>query len=96
MPGSITSVFSEWGDFEAALYEEGVRGLLVTGRGQLRARLTRITLHGLRLSAAEEQLARITFVVAPADMLLISFPTNRRSAPICAGTGMRAGEFLTF
>ena len=39
MPGSVTSVFSEPGDFEAALREEGGLGLLITGRGQFRARL---------------------------------------------------------
>jgi len=52
MPGSVTSVFSEPGDFEAALREEGGLGLLVTGRGQFRARLTQVKLHRMRLSAA--------------------------------------------
>jgi hypothetical protein len=32
MPGSVTSVFSEPEDFEAALPEEGCLGLLITGR----------------------------------------------------------------
>ena len=59
MPGSVTSVFSEPDDFEAALRKEGARGLLVTGRGQFRARLTQITLHRLRLLHGEEQLSRI-------------------------------------
>ena len=61
MPGSTTSVFSVRADFEAALREEGVLSLLVTGRGGFQARLTRAVLHRLRLSAAEEQLARIAF-----------------------------------
>ena len=38
MPGSVTSVFSEAQDFEAALRAEGGAGLLVTGRGAFRAR----------------------------------------------------------
>jgi hypothetical protein len=50
MPGSITSVFSEPGDFEAALRQEGSLGLLVTGRGQFRARLTQVMLPRLRFS----------------------------------------------
>jgi hypothetical protein len=31
MPGSVTSVFSEAADFEAALREDGCLGMLVTG-----------------------------------------------------------------
>jgi hypothetical protein len=95
MPGSVTSVFSDAEDFEAALCEEGILSLLVTGRGQFMARLTRITLHRLWLSAAEEQLARIAFVAPPADMLLVSFPIGERPASIWGGIGMSAGEFLT-
>ena len=40
MPGSVTSVFSEAEDFEAALGEDGCLGLLIIGPGQFRARLT--------------------------------------------------------
>jgi AraC-like DNA-binding protein len=95
MSGSVTSVFSEPADFEAALRQEGVLGLLVTGPGQFRARLTRVMLHRLRLSAAEEQLARIAFVAVPADMILVSLPIEDRPAPIWGGIGMRAGEITT-
>jgi hypothetical protein len=59
MPGSVTSVFSEAEDFEAALREEDCLGLLVTGPGAFRARLTQVALHRIRLSAAEEYLPRI-------------------------------------
>ena len=52
MPGSVTSVFSDVEDFAAALREEGFLSLLVTGNGEFRARLTRVSLHSLRLSAA--------------------------------------------
>jgi AraC family ethanolamine operon transcriptional activator len=95
MPGSVTSVFSEPADFEAALREEGGVGLLVTRRGEFRARLTQVALHRLRLSATEEQLPRIVLVAVPADMILVSLPMGDRPAPIWAGIGMRAGEFLT-
>ena len=94
MPGSVMSVFSEPDDFEAALREEGCLGLLITGRGQFRARLTQIALHRLRLSAAEEQLSRIAFVAVPADMVLMSFPIGGASSPIWGGIGMRAGEIM--
>ena len=95
MPGSVTSVFSEPDDFEAALREEGCLGLLITGRGLFRARLTQIALHRLRLSAAEEHLSRIAFVAVPADMVLMSFPIGGASSPIWGGVGMRAGEIMT-
>jgi hypothetical protein len=49
MPGSVTSVFSEAADFEAALREEGGLGLLITGRDQFQARLTQVKLHRLQL-----------------------------------------------
>jgi hypothetical protein len=56
MPQSVTSVFSEAENFEIALREEGFVGLLVTGDGEFRARLTQVALHNLRLSAADEHL----------------------------------------
>jgi len=44
MPGNVISAFSEAADFEAAFRERGGVGLLVTGPGAFRARLTRIAL----------------------------------------------------
>jgi AraC-like DNA-binding protein len=95
MPGSVTSVFSEPADFEAALRQEGGLGLLVTGPGEFRARLTQVALHSLRLSATEEQLARIVLVAVPVDMILVSLLIRDRPAPIWGGMGMRAGEITT-
>jgi len=90
MPGSVTSVFSEPQDFEAVLREDGVLGMLIIGRGRFRARLTQITLHRLRLSAAEEHLPRIAFVAVPADTVLVLQPIGgglRRS-----GAGSRCAR----
>src|SRR5271165_5684091 len=95
MPGSVTSVFSEPCDFEAALREEGGLGLLITGRGRFRARLTQIALDHLRLSAAEEHLARIAFVEVPADMVLIALPVAAGPALVWGGIGMQAGGIIT-
>jgi len=88
-------MFSEPADFEAALRAEGGLGLLVTGRGEFRARLTQVALHRLRLSAAEEQLPRIVLGAVPADMILVSLPMGDRPAPIWGGIGMRAGDIIT-
>jgi hypothetical protein len=95
MPGSVTSVFSEPDDFEAALRADGVLGLLATGRGRFRARLTQITLHRLRLSAPEEHLPRIAFVAVPADTILVLLPIGGGSSPIWGGIAMRTGEIIT-
>ena len=94
MPRSVTSVFSELEDFETALRKEGCLGLLTTGRGQFRARLTQITLHRLRLAGGDEQLSRIAFVAVPHDMVLISFPIGAASSLIWDGIGVRAGEIM--
>jgi hypothetical protein len=88
-------VFSEPDDFQAALREDGVLGMLITGSGRFRARLTQITLHCLRLLAAEEHLPRIAFVAVPADTVLVLLPIGGGSSPIWGGIAMRAGEIIT-
>ena len=95
MPGSVISVFSEPDEFQAALREEGVLNLLVTGHGQFRARLTQVTLHHLRLSAGDERLSRIAFAIVPANTLFVSLPAGERPAPIWDGMEMRVGEMIT-
>ena len=95
MPGSATSVFSETEDFEAALRAEGCLGLLVTGRGEFRARLTQVSLHRLRLSATDEQLPCIAVVAVPGDTILVSLPRDQGSVAICGGIRIRAGEIMT-
>jgi len=95
MPGSITAGFSEPEEFEAAFRAEGCLSLLITGRGQFRARLTQVSLQVLRLSAAEEQLSRIAFIAVPTDMVRISFPTDSGTGPVYGGIGLRVGEIMT-
>jgi AraC-like DNA-binding protein len=95
VPRTFTSVFSEPGDFQATLRTEGVVGFLVTGPGQFRARLTQITLHRLRLLAAEERLPRIAFVAVPADAVLVALPIGSEPPSIWGGIGMRTGEMIT-
>ena len=95
MPGSTTSVFSEAEDFAAALRDEGCLGLLVTDAGEFRARLTQLTLHRLRLSAAEERLPRIALVAVPAGTILVALARGRASAPIWGGTRLGTDEIIT-
>src|SRR5215831_108813 len=95
MPGSVISLFSELDEFQAALREDGLLNLLLTGSGQFCARLTQVTLHHLRLSAGDEYLSRIAFVAVPADKLLVTLPLGDRPAPIWDGVEMRLGEMIT-
>jgi AraC family ethanolamine operon transcriptional activator len=95
MPGSVTSVFGEPEDFEAALRADGVLSLLVTGHGRFRARLTQVTLHGLRLSAGDEYLPRIAFIAIPADTVLVSLPIGSGPWPVWGGMEMQASEIIT-
>jgi hypothetical protein len=95
MPGSRASVFGEVEDFQAALSADSVAGLLVTGRGPFRARMTHVALDSLRLAAVEEQLARIAFVVVPAGMVLVAFPIDRGPSPVWGGIEVRSREIIT-
>jgi AraC-like DNA-binding protein len=95
MPGSLTSVFGEPDDFQAALKGDGVSGLLITGDGEFRARLTRIVLDCLSLTAAEEEAPRIAFITVPADMVLVTLPVGGRPFPVWGGIEMQAGELVT-
>jgi AraC-like DNA-binding protein len=96
MPGSRASVFGQAEDFQAALSADGVVGLLVTGNGQFRARLTQVELDGLRLTAVEETQPRIAFVTVPAGMVLVSFPIDGGPLPVWGGIEIRTGEMITF
>src|SRR6516225_4855711 len=95
MPGSVTSVFGEPEEYEAALRADGVLSLLVTGHGRFRARLTQVTLHGLRLSAGDEYLPRIASIAIPADTVLVSLPIGSGPWPVWGGMEMQAREIIT-
>jgi AraC-like DNA-binding protein len=95
MPGSITSTFSEAADFEAALRQGGCLSLLVTGPGEFRARLTRIALLRLQLSAAEEHLPRILLLAVPLGSMLVALPGAGKPAPVLGGITMGPREIMT-
>jgi AraC-like DNA-binding protein len=94
MPGSRASVFGDAEDFQAALSADGVVGLLVTGCGQFRARLTQVRLDGWRLAAVEEEQPRIAFVAVPAGTVLVSFPIGGGPSPVWAGIEIRNGGMI--
>jgi hypothetical protein len=95
-PNATVSVLSKAGDSVRdavlVLREPHLDG---TGRGHFGERLTQITLHRLRLLAAEEHLPWIAFVAVPADAFLVLMAISGGSSPIWGGIGMRAGEIIT-
>jgi AraC-like DNA-binding protein len=94
VPGSATSGFVEPEHFEAALRADCCLSLVITSRGQFRARLTQIMLHQLRLLSAEEQVPRIALIAVPSDMVLVVLPPVDRATLIWAGISMQTGDLL--
>jgi AraC-like DNA-binding protein len=95
MPRSVTSVFSNPKDFQAALSKDAILSLVVSGPGRFRARLTQVVLNDMRLAAGEEELPRIAFVAVPSDAVLVWLPVGDRHAAIWGGVQLRAGEMIT-
>jgi hypothetical protein len=91
MPASHASVFGEVEDFQTALSAE----VLLTARGQFRARLTQVVLNRLRLADIDEALPRIASVAVPAGMVLVSFPIGGGPSQVWGGIEIRIGEMIT-
>ena len=79
MPASTMSAFSDASDLEVALRGVGDVHLIVTGRGEFRARVTHVELQRLRLWAVDERASRIGFLMVPSDVLLALFPIGDQS-----------------
>jgi AraC-like DNA-binding protein len=94
MPQVVISAFTEPDDFESALGEGGGADLLVTGGGRFRARLIRIMLPRLRLSAGEEWLSRIAFVSMPQGWVRFLLRVNSSGSLVCGGVGVEHGAIL--
>ena len=95
MPASTTSAFSNAGELEEALRNVGDVRLIVTGRGEFRARLTHVELQRLRLWVVDEHASRIGFLKIPPDVLLALFTLGDQSSPIWSGISLNQGEILT-
>jgi AraC-like DNA-binding protein len=95
MPGSVVSVFGEAADFEKALRATGCLGVLVTGQGRFRARLTEIRLQHMRLWDAEEELARIGFFAVPLGTILVVFAEPATPSSVWGGIVPEPYELVT-
>jgi AraC-like DNA-binding protein len=95
VPRSTLSVFSEPDDFQAALNEGGCVDLTVTGHGEFRAHLSRITLHRMRLAAGQERQSRVAFICLPPRFVRVTLPMEPENSLMCNGIAIRQGEIIT-
>ena len=77
------------------MHAEGVARLVITGRGRLRGRLTKVALDHLRLALVEESLSRIAFITVPTDKVLIAFLLGNRACQVWGGISAQAGDLIT-
>jgi AraC-like DNA-binding protein len=95
MPGSTVSTFGEPDDYQAALRADAGMDFLVTGRGEFRARLTRIALDRMSLVSGEETLSRIAFISLGPRMVRVSLPVRGGASLFRGGIAAQPGEIVT-
>jgi AraC-like DNA-binding protein len=95
MRGSVTSVFSEPEEFQAAMAADGGTSFIFTGRGRFRARSTQVKLNRLRLLSVEESLPRIAFLRVPSDTIFVGLSIESHEPPIWGGIRADGRELIT-
>ena len=88
-------VFSDPGDFRTSLREDGDVDLVVTGAGEFRARMSRISLFNMRLVACEEHLSRIAFISIPPGLVRVTLPPRPTGSLIWNGVVATPREIVT-
>jgi AraC-like DNA-binding protein len=94
MAGSIISVFTNPDDYEVALGRDAGVEMLVTGRGEFRAQLSRIALPRLSLSAGMEHVSRIAVITVGSDLARISLPRRGPSFLTSGGRPFQPDEIV--
>jgi AraC-like DNA-binding protein len=92
MAKSSTFTFSDPDSYAAAFGGPRV-GLTITGAGDFRARLSRLSLKHLEIYWLRENLSRIAYLSLPPKQIFLSFPAGRQS-PILAGFACRSGDIV--
>ena len=95
MRRSVTSVFSDPDDFEAAMRAEGGVSLVITASGRFHARITQAGLNGVHLLDVNESIARVAFIKVPDDVILVALSLSRWPDWFWNGQEIRAGELVT-
>jgi hypothetical protein len=95
MQQSVSFVLTDAAGLRGAMQPDGIRRLAITGNGELRARLTRIALERLVLSAVTENLGFIAFLQVPADRILVSLVNRPGRTLVWGGTPVGPGRLVT-
>jgi AraC-like DNA-binding protein len=92
MAESGTTTFTDPDDYRARMGGTRVN-LVVTSRGDFKARLTWLKLRHLNVFRGSESLPRIAYVSLPPARVVISFPTST-TAPTWRGVELRFGDVI--
>ncbi len=93
MPGDGAYTFTDPDEYEAGFRDARVE-LVVTGRGQFRAAVTRAEFSQLHLSQSQEDLASIAYVALRPDLVFVAFPTRFDPPPVWGGRKLEPGEIV--
>jgi AraC-like DNA-binding protein len=93
MTASGTATFTNPDDYRAGIGSANV-SLVLTGRGDFKARLTWLRLHHLHVLRGRENLPRITYVALPPGRVFVWFPIGPDGRPIWNGMELKYDDIL--
>jgi AraC-like DNA-binding protein len=93
MTGSGTAIFTDPADYQAGIGGASVN-LVLTGRGDFRARLTWLKLRHLHLFRGRESLPRVAFISLMPARAFASFPVRADAPMVCSGVEVRCGDIV--
>ncbi len=93
MPGSGMRTFLD-PDYYAASLRQAQLELVITSRGEFKARLTWAELHHLQLLRCEEDFPRIAYLSLTPRLVFVAFPAPSVSMPVWRGTELQVGDIM--
>ena len=93
MVGSGTTTFTDPDDYRASVSGASI-DLVLTGRGEFKARLTWVKLRRLSLVRCQENVPRIAFLALAPGPVVVAFPTSLNPPQIWGGTKLGFGDIV--
>ena len=93
MPGVGTKIVTDPHDFQSSFRGAKI-DLIVSHRGDFKARLTWVELPNLHLLEIQESLARIAFISFAPKRVFVSFPTHFDQPPVWNGVELHLGDIV--
>src|SRR6266446_1792089 len=93
MPGSGTRTFLDPDHYAASLRQAQLE-LVITSRGNFRARVTWAELHHLQLLRCEEDFPSIGYVSLAPRLVFVGFPAHSGPLPVWGGTELQAADIM--